>query len=86
MFPRKEIHAVGENDPEDHEVHTLKEYAANAPEQQGPYFKVTAAGGFSDYFSRPSWQADAVTAYFTTPASKRAAPGYKAMIRWAITI
>jgi len=65
-----------ENDPEDHEVHTLQEYAANAPEQQGPYFKVTTAGGFSNYFQRPDYQAAAVKAYFATPESARAAPGY----------
>jgi tripeptidyl-peptidase-1 len=65
-----------ENDPNDHEVHTLKEWAANGVEQQGPFFKVTTAGGFSDYFPRPSYQAAAVSAYFETPESKRAKPGY----------
>ncbi|CAK0906073.1 unnamed protein product [Prorocentrum cordatum] len=65
-----------ENDPDDHEVHTLQEYAANAVEQQGPYFKVTTQGGFSDYFGVPPYQAAAVRAYFATAASRRAAPGY----------
>ena len=46
-----------ENDPNDHEVHTLQEYAANAPEQQPPFFAVTTAGGFSNYFSVPKFQA-----------------------------
>jgi tripeptidyl-peptidase I len=32
-----------ENDPDDHEVRTLQEYAANAPEQQPPFFAVTTA-------------------------------------------
>ena len=65
-----------ENDPEDHEVHTLKEWAANGVEQQGPYYKITTAGGFSNYFGVPSYQTAAVKGYFATPASKRAAPGY----------
>jgi tripeptidyl-peptidase-1 len=65
-----------ENDPEDHEVHTLQEYAANAPEQQGPFFAVTTAGGFSNYFDVPFYQADVVESYFATPAGKRAPVGY----------
>lgn len=65
-----------ENDPDDHEVHTLKEYAANAPEQQPPFFAVTTAGGFSNYFAVPTYQSAAVKNYFTTPESKRAPAGY----------
>ena len=65
-----------ENDPDDHEVHTLQEYAANAPEQQPPFFAVTTAGGFSNYFAVPKFQTAAVANYFTTPESKRAPAGY----------
>lgn len=65
-----------ENDPEDHQVSTLLEWAANAPEQQGPYFKLTTAGGFSDYFPVPSFQRDAVSAYKSSPHGKRAKAGY----------
>jgi tripeptidyl-peptidase-1 len=65
-----------ENDPEDHEVHTLQEYAANAPEQQGPFFAVTTAGGFSNYFDAPKYQSSQIKSYFSTPAGKRAPAGY----------
>jgi tripeptidyl-peptidase-1 len=65
-----------ENDPEDHQVHTLREWAANAPDQQGPWTKVTTAGGFSNYFARPAYQNASVDAYFNTAESKRAKPGY----------
>ena len=46
-LPAPGVTAVGatqnaENDPEDHEVRTLQEWAANAIEQQGPYFKAMA--------------------------------------------
>lgn len=65
-----------ENDPEDHEVHTLKEWAANGVEQQGPFFKTTTAGGFSNYFSAPDYQKAAISTYFKTPESARAKEGY----------
>jgi tripeptidyl-peptidase-1 len=65
-----------ENDPEDHEVHTLKEWAANAPEQQGPFFKITTAGGFSNYFARTPCQNASVAKYMASPEAARAAAGY----------
>jgi len=65
-----------ENDPEDHEIHTLKEWAANGVEQQGPYFKTTTAGGFSNYFIAPAYQKEAISAYFKTPESALAKKGY----------
>lgn len=65
-----------ENDPEDHEVHTLKEWAANGVEQQGPFFKTTTNGGFSNYFPAPDYQKDHIATYFKTPEAARAKKGY----------
>jgi tripeptidyl-peptidase-1 len=65
-----------QNDPEDHEIHTLKEWAANAPEQQPPFFRVTTAGGFSNHFAAPAYQQGHIRSYFASPQGKAAPPGY----------
>lgn len=59
----------------------MREWAANAPEQQGPFFKITTAGGFSDYFTRPAFQNSSVNAYLATPQAALAKAGYNASSR-----
>jgi tripeptidyl-peptidase-1 len=65
-----------ESDPDDHEFVTNTEWAADSSTQVQPGFKITTAGGFSNYFAVASYQKSHVQGYLNSTQGKAAKPGF----------